>query len=39
MTRFSVSAPQRLVGWYLRDYRESAGYELAEMAQAPPDGR
>ena len=33
MTRFSVSAPQRLVGWYLRDYRESAGYELAEAAR------
>ena len=33
MTRFSVSAPQRLVGWCLRDYRESAGHELAEAAR------
>ena len=33
MTRFSVSAPQRLVGWYLRDYRESAGYDLADAAR------
>ena len=33
MTRYSTSAPQRLVGWCLRDYRESAGYELAEAAR------
>jgi transcriptional regulator with XRE-family HTH domain len=28
-----MSARQRLVGWYLRDYRESAGYDLAEAAR------
>jgi plasmid maintenance system antidote protein VapI len=33
MTRYAVSAPQRLVGWCLRDYRESVGYDLAEAAR------
>jgi transcriptional regulator with XRE-family HTH domain len=33
MTRYPTSAPQRLVGWCLRDYRESAGYDLAEAAR------
>ena len=33
MTRYATSAPQRLVGWYLRDYRESAGYDLADAAR------
>ena len=30
MTRYALPARQRLVGWYLRDYRESAGYDLAD---------
>jgi transcriptional regulator with XRE-family HTH domain len=33
MTRDAMPARQRLVGWYLRDYRESAGYDLAEAAR------
>ena len=33
MTRYALPARQRLVGWYLRDYRESAGYDLAEAAR------
>ena len=33
MTRYAVSARQRLIGWYLRDYRESAGYDLADAAR------
>jgi transcriptional regulator with XRE-family HTH domain len=31
--RYATSARQRLVGWYLRDYRESAGYDLADAAR------
>jgi hypothetical protein len=33
MTRYAMPARQRLVGWHLRDYRESAGYDLAEAAR------
>ena len=33
MTRYALPARQRLVGWYLRDYRESAGYDLADAAR------
>jgi len=33
MTRYAISARQRLVGWCLRDYRESAGYGLADAAR------
>ena len=32
MTRYAMPARQRLVGWCLRDYRESAGYSLADAA-------
>ena len=35
MTRYAMPARQRLVSWYLRDYRESAGYDLAEAARVP----
>ena len=31
MTRYAMPARQRLVSWYLRDYRESAGYDLAQL--------
>jgi hypothetical protein len=33
MTRYAMPARQRLIGWYLRDYRESAGYDLGEAAR------
>jgi DNA-binding XRE family transcriptional regulator len=33
MTRYAMPTRQRLVGWYLRDYRESAGYDLADAAR------
>jgi transcriptional regulator with XRE-family HTH domain len=33
MTRYTMPARQRLIGWHLRDYRESAGYDLADAAR------
>ena len=33
MTRYAMPARQRLVGWCLRDYRESAGYGMADAAR------
>jgi transcriptional regulator with XRE-family HTH domain len=33
MTRYAMPARQRLIGWHLRDYRESAGYDLADAAR------
>jgi transcriptional regulator with XRE-family HTH domain len=33
MTRYAMPARQRFVGWCLRDYRESAGYGLADAAR------